>query len=153
MNNLGFQLKGDSNNPFHLSVGVIVRDRTNHVALIKKKNGFFTIPRETIYSLERIEDGLKRCAIEELGIRVYIDNFFRFLGTLITHFKRPDGTDIEKTTVYFFVKKGEDEKRSPETDEMDDEVVWLDLGSAVRKLRGCKNPEYRILERVLSLVE
>lgn len=149
-NNLGFQIRGDLNNPFHLSVGVITKDKANRVVLIKKKNGYFTIPRETMYSLETIEDALKRCTAEELGIEVSFIN--KFLGALITHFKRPNGTDIEKTTIYFFVQKGSDKKRNPEPDEMDDEVVWVDLRKAIHKLRDCKNPESKILERVLNLV-
>ncbi len=148
MNNLGFQIRGDLNNPFHLSVGVVTQDKANRVALIKKKNDYFTIPRETIYSLENIEDALKRCAIEELGIEVYIDEF---LGSLITHFKRLDGADIEKTTIYFFARKGSDKKRNPEIDEIDDKAVWVNLRKAIHKLRDCKNPEDKILERILIL--
>lgn len=102
MNNLGFQTRGDLSNPFHLSVGIVIKDN-GKVALVRKNNGYFTIPRETIYSRESIEDALKRGAAEELGIEIYVD---KFLGSLITHFKRPDGTDIEKTTIYFLAKRG-----------------------------------------------
>ena len=145
MSNLGFQIRGNSNNPFHLSVGIVVKDSDNRVALIRKNNSYFTIPRETMYLSESVENTLKREAAEELGIEIYVD---KFLGSLVTHFKRPDGTDIEKTTTYFLAKKGVDKKRNPETDEMDDEIVWVDLKKAIQELRDCENPEYKILERV-----
>lgn len=63
-----------------------------------KKDGIYTLPRETVYLRESLEDSLVRGVEEEVGIVVKPK---RFLGSQISFFKRSDGSNIEKTTLYF----------------------------------------------------
>lgn len=85
-----FQIRGDKNNPFHLSVGGILV-KNDSIYLIQKPDGYLTLPRETVYLDESLDSALIRGFKEELGVIVKVENF---LGTLITRFNRSDGSEI-----------------------------------------------------------
>ncbi len=90
---MDIELRGDDSSAYHFSVGAVVR-KDDKVAIIHKKGAYYTLPRETVYIHETIVSGLKRGAKEELGVSI---NLIRFLGGLITYFKRENSkTDIEK---------------------------------------------------------
>lgn len=139
-----FQIRGDSNNPYHLSIGAVILE-ANKVTLLKKKDGSFTLPRETMYSQESIEDSLGRGVQEEIGITPKIE---KYLGSQITFFTRPDNTNVEKTTIYFLVTKLADVVKKQELDELEDEVVTIDIQKAIELLKDQNNEEYKILLRV-----
>ncbi len=141
-----FQIKGDFNNPYHLSIGSVVLNKTN-VTLLKKSDGSYTLPRETMYSQESLEESLIRGVQEEIGIVVKIE---KFLGSLITHFKRLDGSDIEKTTIYFLVNKIDESSKNRENGEAEDEIVQMKIAEAMSLLRKQNNEEYKILSRTLG---
>lgn len=138
------QIRGDKNNPYHLSVGaVLIKDEM--VYLIKKPDGYLTLPRETMFLEESLTDTLKRGCKEEIGIIIEIE---RFLGTVISHFERPDGTDVEKTTLYFSVIFKSQAKREPKNDEAGDEVLLMKLDEATEKMKSQSNEEYKILKNL-----
>lgn len=82
--------------------------------------------------------------MEELGVVTKID---KFLGGLITHFNRPDGTEVEKTTIYFLAYPIGSESRTPQSDETDDEAVWVSVDKAMALLEGQNNEEASIVKR------
>lgn len=142
--NKGFQVRGDRNNPYHISVGIVVVEG-DKVVLVKKESGKYTLPSETIYFNESLEEAVKRGAIEELGMVV---EGKRFLGPIISFFEREDGTQVEKATLYFQVDKVEDGIRQPEKNEETDQIEAVDLEEAVSILKKEERPEAEILERI-----
>lgn len=140
-----FQIAGDKNNPYHLSVGIVL-EKDSKVVLIKKKSGDVTLPRETIHSNESILEGLKRGAYEELGMRISLE---KFIGSLLTYFFRADDTKIEKTTLYFkcsIVDEGL--VKNQMEDEIEDEIIFETLEVASQLLKSSNNPEWQIIERI-----
>lgn len=140
-NNKGFQTRGDSNNPHHLSVGAVVFDE-NQIALVKKSDGLFTLPRETMYSEESLTLALQRGLREELGIEVTVE---KFIGSQVTFFSRADDTKIEKTTIYFICHKIKGVEKRQEEDELNDEIVWMQIRKAQQILKDCGNEEWKLL--------
>ena len=138
------QIRGDSNNPYHLSVGGVLLKK-GKIFLIKKSSGDLTLPRETPYSDETIHVTLMRGFVEELGIDVTVS---RFLGSLKTYFNRPDGTNIEKTTLYFLVYYSNKSMKNQADEEVGDEVIELELQEAILNLKEQKNDEFIILQRI-----
>ncbi|MBU1110595.1 NUDIX domain-containing protein [Patescibacteria group bacterium] len=151
-----FQIRGDKQNPYHLSVGlVVVKD--DKIVLLQKGVGdllhnlsaeIHTLPRETVYSQESIVQVIDRCAKEELGLSVDAE---RYLGSLITYFHRRDGTQVEKTTIYFKVNVTGKAMRAPAVDEVDDKVAWVAASKAVELLKSNENDEYKIVGRVTKV--
>ncbi len=142
MNEIGTQIRGDHKNPYHLSVGAVVTNN-NLVVLIKKGGNFYTLPRETIYSLENVHGAVQRGLEEEVGINSEV---VKFLGSVIEHFNRSDGTKVEKTTLYFLCEKASDYKE----DETDEEVIWVENQKALELLKKCGNEEYNIVDRAFN---
>ncbi|MCX6727150.1 MAG: NUDIX domain-containing protein [Candidatus Shapirobacteria bacterium] len=140
---IGFQIKGDHNNPYHLSVSAVVFEG-NKLALLKKVDGSYTLPRETINSNESLVNAIFRGLREELGINVSVE---KFIGSLITIFKRPDNTKVEKTTLYFICTKRGETNKKQEEDELTDEVVWITKSAAQDLLKTSNNNEWKIVER------
>lgn len=139
-----FLVVGNSNNPYHLSVGgTLLSD--GKIWLIKKPDETLTLPRETVYSNESFTATLMRGFVEELGKEVSVS---KFLGSLITHFNRPDGTDVEKTTLYFLVEYIGDTMKNQADDEVDDEIIEMGLKQAIETLKKQSNEEYLILQRI-----
>lgn len=139
-----FRLIGNSENPYHLSVGgVLIRD--GEVYLIQKPDGLITLPRETAFVNESFESALKRGMSDELGLFVNVE---WYLGSQITYFDRPDGTNIEKTTLYFSCSYQGESVRTPSSDEVLDKVILLNVEDAIKKLGKLNNPEFEILKRV-----
>lgn len=142
-----FLLHGDKENPFHLSIGQVVIDINNRIALIKKKNGTITLPRETTYLNENYIEALERGASEELGVIVIP---VKFIGSLITTFNRDSNTIVEKSTLYFLCKVSGTIAQQLEDDELDDTVVWVDYKEAVSMLQEQNNPEAQIVTKTLE---
>lgn len=146
----GIQLYGVTSNPYHLSVGGVVVVK-GEVALIRKKDNIHTLPRETAFSGESITEAVIRGFNEEVGIVVEIE---KYIGSLIVYFALPNGTKVEKTTLYFLCNKISESNRKLEDFEIEDKVVWMPLAKAVDLLKNEQkeegNSEYKILERVLS---
>jgi len=139
-------LRGDMENPYHLSVGVVLQIK-NNIVVIKKPNGSYTLPRETIYTNESLEGGLARCVKEEIGIQDM--KIKKYLGSIITHFNRPNGSKIEKTTIYFLCKaKQFTIDRKPEGDEVSDEPTLMDVFQAIKVLERHKEKEEIIVSRL-----
>lgn len=138
-----FLIRGDQVNPYHLSIAGVIIDG-DKIALIKKQSGIHTLPRETVYSNESLVEGLKRGALEELGVEIEVE---KFLGSTITYFSRPDGAEIEKTTLYFNCKKINEQERTPREDELNDEVIWVSPEEANNLL---DQTEKKIVYRMLS---
>ena len=143
MTTKGFQVRGNKNNPYHFSVGaVVIKD--GNIALLKKPDDSITLPRETLYSKESIENNLARGLEEELGVIVKVK---KYLGSIQEYFYRPDKTRVEKTTAYFLVIATKNTKRNPQKDEMDDEIMWLSPSDALKLLKSSNNKEYKIVQR------
>lgn len=142
---MSFEISGTKEMPYHLSIGAVIEDEGKY-ALIKKPDGDYTLPRETIYSNESIEDTLLRGMSEELGIIMNVKNF---LGSLNIKFNLSDGTEINKTTIYFFCIKVGNYQRKPENDESDDSIFWLTTEEVKKYLSECNNPELKIFERII----
>jgi len=148
-----FEIRGTKDNPYHLSVGAVLSDNGGRIAVIRKRNNYYCLPRETIYTNETLIHGLQRGLKEEVGVRASAG---RYLGSLVSPISLPDGTEIEKTTLYFEARVtcflG---KREPEDDERSDEVLWLAPSEAVNLvgnsfgggLEGGKNAEDVIIAR------
>lgn len=145
--NLGIWLRGDKNNPFHLSVGQVAEDSNGKIALIQKPDGKKTLPRETTYLLEPYDQALTRGADEELGVKVQT---VRYLGALITHFDREPKVTVEKTTLYFHTKASAKTVRKLEEDEAEDTVLWISPKEALDLLSQRENPESEIVKRFLK---
>lgn len=141
---VNFQIRGDSDNPYHLSVGAVIL-KINEVTLLKKKDGSYTLPRETMYLQESIEESLVRGMQEEIGIIIKIG---KYLGSQTTYFTRPDNTNVEKTTIYFTVTKLNDIIKKQEFDELGDKIIAIDIRKAIELLKNQNNEEYKILQRV-----
>ncbi len=141
---MSFETRGTKENPYHLSIGAVVEDNGKY-ALIKKSDGYYTLPRETTYSNESIEDTLMRGMSEELSVIVKVH---KFLGGLLIKFNHSDGSEIDKTTTYFLCSKVGDSKRVPEDSEIDDEIFWVSKDELESKLNACKNPEANIVKRL-----
>ena len=137
---MSFQVRGIKENPYHLSIGAVVFDG-NKYALLKKSNGYYTLPKETTYSNESIEDTFMRGMEEELGIKM---EAIKFIGSLSTKFNRPDNILINKTTIYFLCKKIGDSQLNPKVDEINDEILWLKSDNIEKYLDECSNPEVSI---------
>jgi ADP-ribose pyrophosphatase YjhB (NUDIX family) len=142
------ELSGNEKTPYHFSVGAVIR-RKDTFAIIKKDDTSYTLLRETAHANETIVDCLNRGAREELGMTI---NPIRFLGGLLTHFKRGSDTDIEKTTIYFEVEiKDVLATKNQESDETNDTVLWVTYEEAARLLKEQNNPELQILERIKNV--
>jgi len=113
-----------------------------------KKDGIYTLPRETVYLRESLEDSLVRGVEEEVGIVVKPK---RFLGSQISFFKRSDGSNIEKTTLYFLVEKVGKGFKKQEFDEKQDREVVMNIEEAIEVLKNQHNDEYRILQKISGL--
>jgi hypothetical protein len=144
---MDFQLAGDKNNPFHISAGMVLINETNQLALIRKNTGIVTLPRETMYLQESFYQSIQRGAEEELGLKI---EPVRYMGSLKTYFLREDNTRVEKTTLYFLVKKisAEENNRLPMEDEVEDQTIWVELDEAESLLKSQDNPEFEILEKL-----
>lgn len=125
-----FLITGNKTNPYHLSVGIIVQ-KEDKIAILKKTDDSYKIPSETIYRDESIEECINRGMQEELGMTGEIK---RYVGSLMSSFSRPDGTKIEKTTLYFLAIYLQDIERKPEPDEIDDEIFFFGFEEAVKVL-------------------
>ena len=125
-----FLITGNKTNPYHLSVGIIVQ-KEDKIAILKKTDGLYKIPSETMYSSESIEQCITRGMQEELGMTGEIK---RYVGSLMSSFCRPDGTKIEKTTIYFLATYLQDIERKPEPDEIDDEMFFFSFDEAIKVL-------------------
>lgn len=143
---MSFELRGTKNNPFHFSVGAVVF-RENAIALIHKNKEQYTLPTETVYLHETLENALKRGLQEELGVTVVIDSF---IGSILSTFNH-EGTVIEKTAVYFIARYISDGKKSLADDELEDDVIWVSLGEAYDLLqKNNKRGELSIIKRLLE---
>ena len=139
-------LRGEKENPYHLSIGQVVIDDNSTIALIEKSDGTITLPRETTYMNENYSEALVRGACEELGVVV---RPIKFIGSLITAFNRDPQTILEKSTLYFLCKVSGTTVQHLEEDELDDTVLWVDSKEAIRILQGQENPEAQIVARTL----
>lgn len=139
-----YELKGDTNNPYHLSVGAVVI-KNKKIALIKKPDGYCTLPQETLFLNENLKAGLIRGIKEELG---EIVNIKKYLGSLKSYFFRPNGTKIEKTTLYFLAKATSTTKKQQQKDELKDKILWLNKKQITERLKQSKNNETKILEKL-----
>lgn len=139
------ELRGDSHNPYHFSVGAVIR-KDDTFAIIHKQGIYYTLLRETAHVDESISECLNRGSQEELGVTVQIE---RFLGGLITHFTREESDmDIEKTTIYFEAHVvNETGEKKQEEDEVNDTIHWVSFDEACSLLEGDNNPEFEILKR------
>jgi hypothetical protein len=125
-----FLITGNKTNPYHLSVGFIVQ-KEDKIAIIQKTDDSYKIPSETMYRDESIEQCINRGMQEELGMTGEIK---RYVGSLMSSFCRPDGTKIEKTTIYFLATYLQDIERKPEPDEIDDTIFFFSLDEAIQVL-------------------
>jgi len=125
-----FPIIGNKTNPYHLSVGIIVQ-KEDKIAILQKTDDLYKIPSETMYRDESIEQCINRGMEEELGITGEIK---RYVGSLISSFCRPDGTKIEKTTIYFLATYLQDIERKPEPDEIDDKIFFFSFDEAIEVL-------------------
>lgn len=146
MNNTDMLLRGDKENPYHLSIGQVIFNHQNQIALIQKNDGSFTLPRETTHLEEDYKEALLRGATEEIGFTV---KPIKFLGSLITYFNRDSETVIEKSTLYFLSEALEKTEKRLEEDEIGDTVIWIEPTKAIEKLKEQDNPEAEIVTRVL----
>ena len=142
------QLRGDKDNPYHLSIGQVIENKSNKIALIKKKNGIITLPRETAYLEENYIDTLRRGAESEVGVTISI---IRYLGSLITFFNRDRNSKVEKTTIYFYTKVIDKTEKSLAKYELDDIVIWKDYDETIHLLNSQNNKEAEIVKRVLNI--
>ncbi len=138
------EIIGTKENPYHLSVGIVVKDDSK-VILIHKKQKKYTVPSETISLNETLEEAVKRGAREELGLLVEIE---KYLGGMIFTFKRADETEINKTTCYFLVRKVGECEKTPMDDELLDEVHWFEIAEAISVLEKEGNVQAEILKRI-----
>lgn len=142
------ELSGNEKNPYHFSVGAVIK-RNDTFAIIKKGGTHHTLLRETAHANETLVDCLTRGAREELGIAI---KTIRFLGGLITHFNRDGGADIEKTTIYFEAEATDVlAAKHQESDETNDEILWVTYKEAVKLLEEQDSPELQILKRVQNV--
>ena len=154
MTQKNFELRGTAQNPCHLSVATVLLNEQGEIAVIRKPRGYHCLPRETIYSDETLIQGLRRGLREELGVDCIVK---RFLGSLVNHFNLSDGTNIEKTTLYFKAQLvGVVGSRSLEDDEKEDEVLWFlpnkakNLIEGSRHIEGGKNEEHLMVVRAMG---
>src|SRR5262249_7676044 len=105
--------------------------KEDKIAIIKKADDTYKIPSETLYRDESIDQCINRGMQEELGM---IGEIKRYVGSLISSFYRPDGTKIEKTTIYFLATYLQDTERMPEPDEIDDTIFFFSLDEAIKVL-------------------
>lgn len=129
--------------PAHLSVGCVLLNQKNEVALLHfaadTKYGkmfgreFYLLMRETIEGDESLKTAVNRGLMEEMGARGYI---VAFLGSVQSdiHEELAGGLAMRKTTLYHLASLEEidDSKRKPNDEEKDANIVWLSLGKARR---------------------
>ena len=125
-----FPIIGNKTNPYHLSIGILVQ-KEDKIAIIQKTDNSYKIPSETMYRDESIEQCINRGMQEELGMTGEIK---RYVGSLMSSFYRPDGTKIEKTTIYFLATYLQDIERKPEPDEIDDKLFFFSFDEAIEVL-------------------
>jgi ADP-ribose pyrophosphatase YjhB (NUDIX family) len=99
---------------------------------------------------ESFEEAVLRGALEEIGATGKVGDF---LGSLEYEFRLANGTDINKTNIYFQLNVETIGEREPEEEELTDEVLWVDLEEAKRLIANVshseiRNLEYKILDRV-----
>ncbi|MEA3357785.1 MAG: NUDIX domain-containing protein [Patescibacteria group bacterium] len=154
------QLRGNEENPYHLSIGQVVFNNQGEIALIQKPvggpaqtKGEVTLPRETAYSDETFENCIQRGAESEIGITVAVT---RFVGSQITHFRgsvwRNPDVEIEKTTLYFLTRMTGTAEKDLTIDEVEDEVIWRTPEDAIGLLKQCDNPEAEIVARIVEAI-
>jgi isopentenyldiphosphate isomerase len=140
------EIIGTKENPYHLSFGILVIDDCNNIMLLKKRDGMYKIPTETVKFEETIEESVKRGAAEELGLKI---DLIKYLGVQISFFNRLDGSIIEKTTCYFLAKKSGVSTRVPEKDEIYDILEWKSLSVAVKLFENLgQQLELNIIKRI-----
>ncbi len=124
------------NFPYHISIGQIIINNNNEIALIKRKD-YYTIPKETPNVEESIVDTLRRGAKEEIGVDV---EPIKYIGRIASVYTR-DGLNVEKTTVIFASKVTGISERQPEEYELNDEIVWINMNDA-KELLGDRSTVY-----------
>lgn len=144
-----FELRGVAENPFHFSVGlVIVHD--NKIVVIRNEDNEITLPRETIWLNESLEDCAKRGAKEELNFRIQPT---RYLGTITTVIQKKNNLLVDKTTAYFVCDFVEHSSGTEFPDGEVKEIMWLTPEETIKLLKEHKNEEYKIVERLIKMVK
>jgi hypothetical protein len=160
--------KSTKTSPYHLSVGAVLVDKDRRVAchyfgkfVAPDQVGlsdFYVLMRETVEAEESMEDAVLRGISEEFGATGEIQ---RFLGSIISHFKRGD-TSIEKTTAYFLVdlRSFDIALRMKDDEERMSEIQWQPIDFLIEKMKKQVAKHERtdidesiILERVKKFLE
>ena len=161
--------RGDKEQPYHLSVGAIVRNEKGEVACHYFKTithsdvgtitDLYILMRETMEKNESIEECLARGLRKEFGMTATLKGFAE---SIVCHFSRADEpqTVIEKTTLYFlcdFVALDESQREEGDI-EATSEIRWVQPAELIGKMKeqGVRNKredmdESKVLEGLLSL--
>lgn len=132
---------GTRANPYHLSVGAVVRNARGDVLCHyfqsleidgQKIDKLHLLIRETLEPGETIEAALTRGLMEEVGV---IAKPVRFLGSIQSVFPI-ENTPVEKTTLYFECELIEFNKslRSLDDPESASELVFLAIDDLIGKM-------------------
>ncbi|MCA9382942.1 NUDIX hydrolase [Candidatus Dojkabacteria bacterium] len=138
------QIRGDKNNPYHLSVGIVVREGDS-VYLVKHPIEGYKLPSETVHLSESIDEAIKRGAQEELGFIVETN---RYLGCVISTFTREDETPIEKCTLFFESEVIRNVEKDLEADEIEQQIKQYSIADALALLTEHRPNEAPILTRL-----
>lgn len=170
---------GTPEEPYHLSVGVVLINDKNEVLTHKfnltnndelraelkervdlpKNIKYYSLMTETPENGETLLDAAQRGLMEEFGAT---GELIHYIGTTLGHFKRP-GSDvlIEKTTPFFLYRMTslDESKRDPNSIESTSELVFLDIDTLIHHLHIQDEAIHRtdlvygpILERVKNIL-
>lgn len=170
---------GTPEEPFHMSVGVILVNDKNEVlthkfdlahneelraelksrADLPERIQYYSLMTETPENGETLLDAAERGLMEEFGAT---GDLVHYIGTNIGHFKRP-GSDvlIEKATPFFLYKLTslDETRRQPNSIESESELVFLDFDTLITLLNKQDEAIHRtdlqygpIIERVKSIL-
>ena len=171
---------GTPEEPFHMSVGVVLINDKNEVlthkfdlsdneelrAELKERVDlpeniqYYSLMTETPENGETLLDAAERGLMEEFGAT---GELVHYIGTSIGHFKRPGNSVlIEKTTPFFLYKMTslDESKRELDSIESTSELVFLEIDTLIRYLHIQDEAIHRtdlvygpILERIKDILK
>jgi ADP-ribose pyrophosphatase YjhB (NUDIX family) len=159
-------LQRSPDNPYHLSVGAVLLNSDNKVALHHFKEEdtpfgaeVYCLMRESVEDNETLESAVARGLDEEFGAKGAIEYF---IGGETVEFMEQDKKPMHKTTLYFVVrlKQIDVSKRKQDDPEYGSLVKWFSLPEAINLFTQQANKlphrpdlhEASIIERTLKFL-
>ncbi len=129
---------GDIGDPYHLSVGAILRNSSglvacHHFVEFHEVRDIYILTRETMEPDETLEGAVHRGLMEEFGATATIT---KFVGSIVSRYNSSLG-EVQKTTLYFLCDLVEqnEKQRKPNDEEKDSIIGWQSSEFLIPKMK------------------